>query len=74
MKLLKQTPIAFDGERNILISNMIQQHPSYGFCIKKESGTIKGFCLGRKGYYMNQIGPLVAETEIISQATCFCIY
>lgn len=65
-EIIKADAQAFDGERSILIKNMIHQYPSHGFCIK-ESGTIKGYCLGRKGYYMNQLGPVIAETEIIAR-------
>lgn len=56
----------FDGERSILFKNMLHQYPSHGFCIKEDE-VIKGYCLGRKGYYMNHLGPLVAENEMMAR-------
>lgn len=57
---------AFDGDRYIMLKNILRRNGGFAY-VAKGDDRLKGYCLGRKGYHMNQVGPLIAEDQATAQ-------
>lgn len=50
----------FGADRSGILRSMYKRNPEYAF-YRKESGSIKAYCMGRSGSQFEHIGPMIAE-------------
>jgi len=56
----------FGAERSIILKSLYKRNPEYAICCSGK-GELEGYCMGRSGSNFEQIGPVIAEDDIIAQ-------
>jgi len=70
--ILKLDREVFGADRQFVFEWLLKDAPQYAFIVE-EQGRIHGFCLGRRGYDFDQVGPIIANdansaTQLLSSA------
>ncbi|MFT3701730.1 MAG: GNAT family N-acetyltransferase [Agriterribacter sp.] len=67
LSLISETDqLVFGADRKLLLQGFRDGAPEYAMVVE-EKGKIVGYCLGRKGYSFDQIGPVIADDIAIAK-------